>query len=60
MQRVQGVGCWGEGGAADVPALSPRASHPGPLSAPTLALGGANPVRTLHINFVIILLISNA
>ena len=30
------------GGAADVPALSPGASHPGPLSASTLALGGAD------------------
>ena len=42
----------GEGGAADVPALSPWCESSWTSECPTLALGGANSVTTLHIHFV--------
>ena len=45
-------GCSRRFGGADVPALSLVASHPGPRSAPTLALGGANPSISLEIFFI--------
>ena len=46
-------GCSRRFGGADVPALSLVASHPGPRSAPTLALGGANPSISLEIFLLI-------
>ena len=52
VQECRGA-AGGEGGAADVLALSPGCESSWTSECPTLALGGANSVTTLHIHFIL-------